>query len=82
MTERGQKYAKALFEFISNYDPEDPTKNFEKRFDSRLSLNARKLRVFTSTLKRALQTAEAFDPDFFDVSSVRYLFFAHILISQ
>ncbi|KAJ3371940.1 hypothetical protein HDU91_004806 [Kappamyces sp. JEL0680] len=73
LTEKGRRYSHALYDFIANYDAEDSTKNFEKKFDSRLTLNARKMRVFTSTLKRAIQTAEVFDPEFFEVTSVKFL---------
>lgn len=41
--------------------------------DSRLSLYKPKLRVFTSTLLRAKETAEQFDPDFFEIANIRFL---------
>lgn len=77
LTDAGRAYAKCLNEFIQQYDTgrtnNSATKSFEQLVDSRLDLSKPKLRVFTSTLARAVQTAEAFDPDYYEVACIRFL---------
>ncbi len=77
LTEAGRAYAKCLNTFIQKYDKDhqkssDTQKSFEQLMDSQTSLLQPKIRVFTSTLTRAKQTAEAFDSEYFEVACIRY----------
>lgn len=75
LTESGRAYAKALNNFIRDYEEDLNLGSRITLEDSRESLHRPKLKVFTSTLQRAVQTADAFDSDFFDVSCIRYIKF-------
>ncbi|KAJ3260860.1 hypothetical protein HK103_007423 [Boothiomyces macroporosus] len=78
LSANGKKYAEALYEFIENREMIDGEKEFDrKQNDSTWSLNSKveALRVFTSTLKRTLETAEKFeeDPEKYEISHIKFL---------
>ncbi|KAJ3269600.1 hypothetical protein HDV01_001201 [Terramyces sp. JEL0728] len=78
LSANGKKYSEALFEFIENREKlNGGTECDRQQNDSMWSLNTKReaLRVFTSTLRRTLETAEHFEeePDRYEVSHIKFL---------
>lgn len=75
LSPKGHEYAEALYTFINEEESKHDLKGNLNAEDSTFDLSRPKpkLRVITSTLKRALETAEYFDESIYDISHVRFL---------
>ncbi|KAF7721841.1 hypothetical protein EC973_004077 [Apophysomyces ossiformis] len=79
LSERGERYARALARFVqeqrANFANDLAGRKKEDPEETKTTTTATgsQFTVWTSMLKRAVQTGDAFDPDEYDIKNIRFL---------